>query len=100
MAWSNGDMIYTRDSTKPSMFHMVAQPVLRESYKNPVRSFLPKKEPNFLKLDCSKLKSTFGWKPKWNVETAMEKIVEWSVAYLREEDVSECMKRQIEEFLL
>ena len=23
-------------------------------------------EANFLKLDCSKLKSTFGWKPHWN----------------------------------
>lgn len=55
-------------------------------------------EANFLKLDCSKLKSTFGWSPKWNVEIAMEKIVEWSVAYLNGEDVSECMKRQIEDF--
>ncbi|WP_294379344.1 CDP-glucose 4,6-dehydratase, partial [uncultured Clostridium sp.] len=25
-------------------------------------------EANFLKLDCSKLKSTFKWKPRWNVE--------------------------------
>ena len=33
-------------------------------------------EANFLKLDCSKLKSVFGWKPRWNVETTMEKIVE------------------------
>ena len=33
-------------------------------------------EANFLKLDCSKLKNTFGWKPSWNVETTMEKIVE------------------------
>ena len=30
-------------------------------------------EANFLKLDCSKLKTTFGWKPKWNVETSMKK---------------------------
>lgn len=56
-------------------------------------------EANFLKLDCSKLKSALGWKPRWNVETAMEKIVEWSVAYLNGEDVAECMERQIKEFL-
>ncbi len=55
-------------------------------------------EANFLKLDCSKLKSTFGWKPVWNVETTMEKIVEWSVAYLKGEDVSAVMDRQISEF--
>lgn len=56
-------------------------------------------EANFLKLDCSKLKNTFDWKPRWNVETAMEKIVEWSVKYLAGEDVAECMERQIEEFI-
>ena len=56
-------------------------------------------EANFLKLDCSKLKATFGWKPHWNVETTMEKIVEWTRIYLAGENVSECMDRQIEEFL-
>ncbi len=56
-------------------------------------------EANFLKLDCSKLKSVFGWKPNWNVETAMEKIVEWTKCYLAGEDISRCMDAQIEEFL-
>ena len=56
-------------------------------------------EANFLKLDCSKLKRTFGWKPRWNVETTMEKIVEWSHIYLQHGDVADCMKRQIEEFI-
>ncbi|MBR2188659.1 MAG: CDP-glucose 4,6-dehydratase [Eubacterium sp.] len=36
-------------------------------------------EANFLKLDCSKLKSTFGWKPHWHVEQAMEEIVSWAL---------------------
>ena len=56
-------------------------------------------EANFLKLDCSKLKHTLGWKPRWNVETSMEKIIEWSLVYLAGEDVSRCMQRQIGEFL-
>ena len=56
-------------------------------------------EANFLKLDCSKVKSTFGWRSRWNVETAMEKIVEWSKTYLAEKDVVDCMKKQIEEFV-
>lgn len=56
-------------------------------------------EANFLKLDCSKLKSTFGWKPRWNVETSMEKIVEWSVEYMMGEDVAKCMEKHIEDFL-
>ena len=56
-------------------------------------------EANFLKLDCSKLKSTFGWSPHWNVETAMRKIIEWNQDYFRNGDVSLCMDRQIEEFI-
>ena len=56
-------------------------------------------EANFLKLDCSKIKSTFGWSPVWNVETTMEKIVEWSVAYLTGGDVGAVMDKQIGEFL-
>lgn len=56
-------------------------------------------EANFLKLDCSKLKGTFGWKPRWNLSDAMDKIVEWSKCWLSGDDVRACMDRQIDEFL-
>ncbi len=56
-------------------------------------------EANFLKLDCSKLKTTFGWKPHWNLEKAIEKVVEWSKVWVAGGDVRAVMDRQIEEFL-
>jgi CDP-glucose 4,6-dehydratase len=56
-------------------------------------------EANFLKLDCSKIKSVFGWKPVWNVETAMEKIVEWTDVYLKDGNVEEVMQKQIQEYI-
>lgn len=56
-------------------------------------------EANFLKLDCSKMKSTFGWSPRWNLEEAIEKIVEWSKIWIDGKDVRECMDKQIQEFL-
>lgn len=56
-------------------------------------------EANYLKLDCSKLKHTFGWKPHWNIETAIEKVVEWNKIWLAGNDVKGCMNRQIEDFL-
>ena len=56
-------------------------------------------EANFLKLDCSKLKNTFGWSPRWNLDTAVEKTVEWTKVWLSGEDVNACMERQIREFL-
>ena len=55
-------------------------------------------EANFLKLDCSRIKSVFGWRPRYGVEEAVEKTVEWSRAYLDGEDMLEVMDRQITEF--
>ena len=56
-------------------------------------------EANFLKLDCSKLKTTFGWKPHWNLDTAIEKTVEWTKCWAENGDVRACMDKQIHEFL-
>lgn len=56
-------------------------------------------EANFLKLDCSKLKNTLNWKPKWNVDKAVKETVHWSKCYLHGEDVRACMEAQIREFL-
>ena len=56
-------------------------------------------EANFLKLDCSKLKRTFGWQPRWNIETAGEKVVEWSKCWINGGDIRTCMDKQIQEFL-
>ena len=56
-------------------------------------------EANFLKLDCSKLKTTFGWKPHWDLEMAIAKVVEWSKAWVAGENVRPIMDRQIREFL-
>ncbi|MCX4356809.1 MAG: CDP-glucose 4,6-dehydratase [Oscillospiraceae bacterium] len=56
-------------------------------------------EANFLKLDCSKIKSTFGWKPRWHISEAIGKTVEWSKVYLQNGDISEVMDKQIKEYL-
>lgn len=56
-------------------------------------------EANFLKLDCSKIKKTFGWKPSWNIKQTMKKIVEWTKCYLDDEDVVLCMEEQIKEYI-
>lgn len=56
-------------------------------------------EAGFLKLDCSLLKNTFGWKPRWNLENAVAMTVEWSKIWLAGGDVRACMDRQIHAFL-
>lgn len=55
-------------------------------------------EAGFLKLDCSKIKTVFGWRPRYGVEEAVQKTVEWSKAYLNGENMLEVMDRQIGEF--
>ena len=55
-------------------------------------------EANFLKLDCSKLKRTFGWSPRWSVEQAVAKTVEWSKNWKNGGSVEACMEQQIREF--
>lgn len=55
-------------------------------------------EANFLKLDCTKLKTTFGWKPSWNLEKAIEKVVEWSKCWMNNEAMDIFMDKQIDEF--
>lgn len=55
-------------------------------------------EANFLKLDCSRIKNTFGWSPRWDVRTAIEKTVEWAKSYEIGKGMQGCMERQIQEF--
>jgi len=56
-------------------------------------------EAGFLKLDCSKIKREFGWKPTWNVADAMREIVEWHVAYRDKKDMVDCTMEQINKFI-
>lgn len=68
------------------------------SWSTPATSDGPH-EANFLKLDCSKIKSVFGWHPHWNLDTAVAKVVEWSKCWLGGGDIDACMEGQIEEYI-
>ncbi len=57
-------------------------------------------EANFLKLDCSRIKRVFGWRPRYGVKESVEKTVEWARAYLSGADMLEMMDRQIKEFFI
>ncbi|MEF2837065.1 MAG: CDP-glucose 4,6-dehydratase [Oscillospiraceae bacterium] len=55
-------------------------------------------EANFLKLDCSKIKSVFGWKPRWHIRECMEKTCAFSKVWLSGGDIPAEMDREINEF--
>lgn len=56
-------------------------------------------ETNLLKLDCSKACVQLGWIPKWNLETAIKKIVEWQKAYQSKEKMQEVSLAQINNYM-
>ncbi|MDD6196747.1 MAG: CDP-glucose 4,6-dehydratase [[Clostridium] aminophilum] len=57
-------------------------------------------EANFLKLDCSKAKKTFGWKPKTHIEQAVAMTVEWAQEDRKGSDMRIVTDRQILEFFV
>ncbi len=53
----------------------------------------------WLKLDCTKIKNIFGWKPKWNIEQAIGKVVGWTKAWMYGEDILKVMDEQLKTYL-
>jgi CDP-glucose 4,6-dehydratase len=56
-------------------------------------------EASFLKLDCSRLKSVFGWRPRWHMDDCMKRTCEFSKIWLFGGDVPGEMDKEIREFL-
>ncbi len=56
-------------------------------------------EANFLKLDCSKIKSTFNWHPKWHIDDAVAAVCEWSKAWMAKNDLNQVTNKQINSYL-
>ena len=56
-------------------------------------------EAGFLRLDCTKVKQTFNWHPKWNLDVALQKTVEWTKCWAEGGDVRNCMDTQISEYI-
>ena len=55
-------------------------------------------EAGYLKLDCSRMKTVFGWNPVWGKEEMLKKTVEWMHAYISEDDIQAVTEKQIREY--
>lgn len=56
-------------------------------------------EARYLKLDCSKARTELGWKPKWDIERALETIIEWARVYQKKGDLRKACFTQIETYM-
>ena len=55
-------------------------------------------EASFLKLDCTKARTTFGWEPEWHVEEAIRYTVDWYKAWNTGEDMYTFTRKQVQQF--
>ncbi len=56
-------------------------------------------EANSLKLDCSKARQYLAWEPRWTLETAIEKIVDWQKSSREMKDMQAFTLAQINEYM-
>ncbi len=56
-------------------------------------------EANYLKLDCSKSNSILCWKPRWNLDIALKKIIEWTKEYQHGGNLKDTCLKQINEYM-
>ncbi len=56
-------------------------------------------ESNYLKLDSSLIKQCIGFVPRWSVYEALDKTIEFTKVWNSGKNVSECMDRQINNYI-
>lgn len=67
------------------------------SWENQAEESAPH-EANFLKLDCSKIKATFGWQPRWHIEECVEMVCRFSKVWIDGGDIPAEMDKEINNF--
>ncbi len=55
-------------------------------------------EAHSLKLDSRKARARLGWKPRWRLETALEKTIEWHAVWRQGKEMRDVSLAQIAEF--
>jgi CDP-glucose 4,6-dehydratase len=56
-------------------------------------------EARLLKLDCSKANTQLKWLPRWDLETAIQKIVDWEHSFRQKEDMLALSLKQINQYM-
>jgi CDP-glucose 4,6-dehydratase len=56
-------------------------------------------EATYLKVDSSKAGARLGWRPRWNLETALDAVVRWHRAQRAGEDMKAVSLAQIREYM-
>lgn len=55
-------------------------------------------EAHYLKLDCSKARTTLGWSPRWHLCKTLQTIIEWHKAHQSGQDLRVLCMKQIQNY--
>lgn len=95
-AWNFGPRDEDNRSVKEVVDLMISQWGASASWEK--EGFEHPHEANLLKLDCSKARKQLAWVPKWSLEVAVEKIVEWHKALQNKSNMREISLAQINQY--
>ena len=56
-------------------------------------------EAKVLRLDCSLIQKKIGYSPRWNIDEAVKRVVEWSRVWESHGDIRAIMEKQIEDYI-
>ena len=55
-------------------------------------------EAQYLKLDCTKARTKLGWKPQWNLDSALEATIQWYNTHQSRQELCEVAENQIRSY--
>jgi CDP-glucose 4,6-dehydratase len=55
-------------------------------------------EAGYLKLECSKAAAKLNWKPKWNLDFTLDKIIDWHQSFLNGSNIQDECLNEIAEY--
>jgi CDP-glucose 4,6-dehydratase len=95
--WNFGPEIYSAVSVRDVVEKIILE--WNEGGWEHVPSDRSLHEAGTLKLDSSKATTLLGWRPKWDVHTAISKTVQWHKQYMNKINMYEVCIAQIQEYL-
>lgn len=96
-AWNFGP----QDEDARSVGWIVEQmATMRQDVKWQLDSMVQPHEANYLKLDSSKAHNRLQWAPRWRLQTALRKTVEWHEAWQKSGEMRSVSLQQIAEYTL
>ena len=94
-AWNFGPV---DDDARPVQWIVERLAEMRSDVKWQLDATLQPHEANYLKLDSSKARNQLNWQPRWRLQTALQKTIEWHEAWKQATNMRSMSLAQIAQY--